>query len=64
VYYFIRDELLTGNNLLDDRLAKNIELLVRIFLNHYHPYMTTLTGGTVQPQHASLLLLVSALNFC
>lgn len=39
-------------------MAKALELLGRIFLNHYHPFNKTITGETVDPKFASLLVLV------
>ena len=58
VYYFLRGDLLTGNSEKDDQFAKHVELLVRIFLNHYHPHMQTLTGKIAGGKNGSLLLLV------
>jgi hypothetical protein len=63
--YIIHERLLEhlGTHEEKQEMAKHLELLARIFLNHYHPHKTTLTGKTVDPKDASLLVLVTNVIF-
>jgi len=63
--YIIHERLLEhlGTHEEKQEMAKHLELLARIFLNHDHPHRATLTGKTVDPKDASLLVLVTNFKF-
>ena len=56
-YYKIHPRLLTASHKSNIEILKNLELLGRIFFNHYHPFNIDLTGTRVHPKISSLLLL-------
>lgn len=59
IYYIVHPRLLSSTSVEENQaMAKALELLGRIFLNHYHPFNKTITGETVDPKYASLLVLV------
>ena len=60
--YIVNPELLGTSHDQNIIFVKNLELLARILLNHYHPFNKTLTGKPVDPKDASLLVLVTSLH--
>ena len=59
ICYIVNAELLESSHEQNIIFVKNLELLARILLNHYHPFNKTLTGKQVDPKDASLLVLVT-----
>jgi hypothetical protein len=58
VCYIVKAELLESSHSRNIIFVKNLELLSRIFLNHYHPFHKTLTGKRIDAKDTSLLVLV------
>jgi len=57
--YIVNERLLGPSHEENQAMNKDLELLARIFLNHYQPFNKTLTKKAVSPKDASLLVLVS-----